>query len=218
MIMNDIDDFLKDIESKHQKKSVPLNSQNKHPILSNSVESQDKNKDNIDSFLSDLVQKKSNPSPPHDLLSEIESNFSVKKKSIEPQKTPDLLVEIESKFSQQKTDSTEILTDIEANYQQKQIKKSHNSNSIEANFLENIEANYKQKQAEIKQSQKTENLEEIRQKELQKQKEEKLLIRKAETWLKNLDPYSDEGFWFEQFALSYPSKLAAAMDYLKALQ
>ncbi len=68
------------------------------------------------------------------------------------------------------------------------------------------------------QVQKTENLEEIRRQELEKQRERKQLTLQAELWLKNLDPYSDEGFWFEQFAHSYPSKLEAAIEYLKALQ
>ncbi|MCW6035111.1 hypothetical protein K4A83_02335 [Spirulina subsalsa FACHB-351] len=50
-----------------------------------------------------------------------------------------------------------------------------------------------------------------------RQQQEKALKRQAEMWLKQLDPDSDEGLWFEEFAYHYPSKLAAAMDYLKAL-
>ncbi|MGE5659350.1 MAG: salt stress protein, Slr1339 family [Actinomycetota bacterium] len=37
-------------------------------------------------------------------------------------------------------------------------------------------------------------------------------------WLHQLDPHSDEGFWFEEFAAHYSSKLEAAIDYLQALQ
>ncbi|WP_009633938.1 salt stress protein, Slr1339 family [Synechocystis sp. PCC 7509] len=43
---------------------------------------------------------------------------------------------------------------------------------------------------------------------------EKLKIR-AKSWLKQLDPLSTEGLWFEQFAEGYPTKLAAAINYLQ---
>jgi hypothetical protein len=42
--------------------------------------------------------------------------------------------------------------------------------------------------------------------------------RTAETWLKNLDPLSTEGLWFNQFAEKYTSRLEAAIDYLSALE
>src|SRR6476469_7817680 len=42
--------------------------------------------------------------------------------------------------------------------------------------------------------------------------------RTAESWLKNLDPFSTEGLWFNQFAEKYTSKLEAAIDYLSALE
>ncbi|MGP0129395.1 MAG: salt stress protein, Slr1339 family [cyanobacterium endosymbiont of Rhopalodia musculus] len=45
----------------------------------------------------------------------------------------------------------------------------------------------------------------------------KLLTRKAEQWLKEFNITLDEGFWFEQFSASYPSKLEAALDYITAL-
>lgn len=51
----------------------------------------------------------------------------------------------------------------------------------------------------------------------QRQRRREALRTKAEKWLKGLDPYSDEGFWFEQFASSYESRLEAAIDYLEAL-
>ncbi|MGK7940592.1 MAG: hypothetical protein AB4062_10680 [Crocosphaera sp.] len=58
------------------------------------------------------------------------------------------------------------------------------------------------------------NQEEIRYTEQRKQQQQKLLIRQAKQWLETLDPYSDEGFWFEEFSSSYPSRLDAAVDYL----
>jgi membrane-associated HD superfamily phosphohydrolase len=79
--------------------------------------------------------------------------------------------------------------------------------------LNNITQEFQKKQTET-----TETIEKIRQQELEKQRQKKQLVRQAQVWLENLDPYSDEGFWFEQFSHSYPSKLEAAIEYLKALQ
>ena len=42
--------------------------------------------------------------------------------------------------------------------------------------------------------------------------------KQAETWLAELDLHSDEGLWFESFAINYPSKLDAALDYLSAME
>lgn len=39
-------------------------------------------------------------------------------------------------------------------------------------------------------------------------------IARAQTWLEELDPLSDDGFWFEQFAESYESRIQAALDFL----
>jgi len=60
--------------------------------------------------------------------------------------------------------------------------------------------------------------EEIIKAEQQKQKKRKYLTQKAKTWLENLDPCSDEGFWFEELAESYSSRLEAAVDYLAAFE
>ena len=43
-------------------------------------------------------------------------------------------------------------------------------------------------------------------------------LKKAQDWLKELDPNSDEGFWFESFAVNYPSKIDAALEYLSAME
>lgn len=62
------------------------------------------------------------------------------------------------------------------------------------------------------------NVQEICLAEQQKQQQNKRLTEQAKVWLEKLDPYSDEGFWFSQFAESYESRLAAAIDYLSALE
>ena len=56
--------------------------------------------------------------------------------------------------------------------------------------------------------------EEQRQQQLKQQKLEKLQ-QKAIAWLKQLDPLSTEGLWFEKFAENYSSKLEAAIAYLQ---
>jgi hypothetical protein len=39
-------------------------------------------------------------------------------------------------------------------------------------------------------------------------------IARAQAWLDGLDPLSDDGFWFEQFAERYDSRLEAALEFL----
>ncbi|AMA09165.1 salt stress protein, Slr1339 family [Picosynechococcus sp. PCC 73109] len=54
--------------------------------------------------------------------------------------------------------------------------------------------------------------------EKQKQAQARYWRTKAETWLKQLDPLSNEGLWFMDFAEGYDSQLAAAIEYLQALE
>ncbi len=55
--------------------------------------------------------------------------------------------------------------------------------------------------------------------EQQKQERKRQALAKDATeWLKRLNPRSDEGIWFEEFAYNYPSRLEAAIDYLAALK
>ncbi|MCT7978358.1 salt stress protein, Slr1339 family [Laspinema olomoucense] len=61
-----------------------------------------------------------------------------------------------------------------------------------------------------------ERQEEAKKLERLKQKQREELAKRAQEWLKKLDPYSDEGFWFGQFAEHYSSKLEAAIAYLEA--
>jgi hypothetical protein len=58
--------------------------------------------------------------------------------------------------------------------------------------------------------------EKLKQEQLQKERR-KGLEKQAKEWLKQIDPHSTEGIWFEEFAYKYPSKLDAAIDYLQAI-
>jgi hypothetical protein len=66
--------------------------------------------------------------------------------------------------------------------------------------------------AEIQAQQRAEKLEQLR---LQRRAE---LAVTARSWLAKLSKKSEEGRWFEEFACNYESQLAAAIDYLEALQ
>lgn len=60
---------------------------------------------------------------------------------------------------------------------------------------------------------------EIRQREELREKRRKEALREtAKEWLKNLNPSSEEGKWFEEFSYSYEDKLKAAIDYLEAMR
>jgi hypothetical protein len=83
--------------------------------------------------------------------------------------------------------------------------------------LEELERQLQQRQQEQITPLELQNIETIRNQELDKQRRQNLLIRRAEQWLKNLNPHSDEGLWFEQFSYGYESRLAAAIDYLQGL-
>ena len=68
----------------------------------------------------------------------------------------------------------------------------------------------KRRQQELIEAQKREELRQRRRKEA--------LREKAQQWLKNLNPRSEEGKWFEEFSYSYENKLQAAIDYLEAMR
>lgn len=78
---------------------------------------------------------------------------------------------------------------------------------VKADFNERDQADELRKQQELEQ-------ERIRQAQLQAQQLE-ALKNHAKEWLDKLDPFSPEGLWFERFAEAYPSKLAAAIEYLE---
>lgn len=57
-----------------------------------------------------------------------------------------------------------------------------------------------------------------RREELRERRRKEALRDKAQQWLKNLNPQSEEGRWFEEFSYSYEDKLQAAIDYLEAMR
>jgi hypothetical protein len=87
------------------------------------------------------------------------------------------------------------------------------SNSIDRLLME-VQAGF-QEQDLAEELQKQQKLEAERiEKEKLKIQQAEVFKKQAEDWLKNLDPLSSEGLWFERFAEQYSSKLEAAIDYL----
>ncbi len=69
---------------------------------------------------------------------------------------------------------------------------------------------------------------ELRQQQQEREKQRRLealkaqrraeLAEYAKEWLQRLDPRSQEGLWFDEFACNYESRLEAAVEYLEALE
>ena len=78
----------------------------------------------------------------------------------------------------------------------------------------------RQKQARIEEQKRRERelIEAQQREELRERRRKEALKEKARQWLKNLNPRSEEGQWFEEFSYSYEDKLQAAIDYLEAMR
>lgn len=96
------------------------------------------------------------------------------------------------------------------------IPSSPKSASFMDNILAEVKANFAEEDAaiELKKQQELEQ-ERIRQEQLKAKQLEGLKIQ-AKEWLAKVDPLSSEGLWFERFAETYPSKLEAAIEYLRS--
>ncbi|MEH2329684.1 salt stress protein, Slr1339 family [Nostoc sp.] len=96
------------------------------------------------------------------------------------------------------------------------ISSSPKSASLMDNLLAEVKADFAQEDAaiELKRQQELEQ-ERIRQEQLKAKQLEALKVQ-AKEWLAKVDPLSSEGLWFERFAESYPSKLEAAIEYLRS--
>jgi len=88
--------------------------------------------------------------------------------------------------------------------------------SLIDNILAEVQADFAAQDAavELRKQQEIEQ-ERLRQEQI-KAKQQEALKQQAKDWLEKLDPFSPEGLWFERFAESYSSKLAAAIEYLQS--
>ncbi len=114
------------------------------------------------------------------------------------------------------------ITDYQQLKAKHQAKHQHNTQTPNPNHpaidpLDQLRQHHQQKQ-ETQPNLPIQNVDEIRLAEQRRQQQKKQTIAQAKQWLDQLEAYSEEGMWFEQFAESYPSRLDAAIDYLKALK
>ncbi len=113
-----------------------------------------------------------------------------------------------------------LLSEVEAaepiNKQSSQFNQPPAKNAASINsLLSDVKADYEaQDRAEEQLRLEEFKAEKQRQQQLKQQNLEKLQ-QNAIAWLKQLDPLSSEGLWFEKFAENYSSKLEAAIAYLQ---
>lgn len=91
---------------------------------------------------------------------------------------------------------------------------SKNAGSLNS-LLNDIKADYEAQERASEQIRLEELQAEKQRQEQQKQQKLEKLQQSAIAWLKQLDPLSSEGLWFEKFAENYSSKLEAAIAYLQ---
>ena len=135
------------------------------------------------------------------LLSQIKADDGQSAKITKPRpKTPPL---------QPISDLDSLLAEVQADLAKPVTAKSlKNDLPVIDNILSQVKASYKEQDQERLQ---------LKQQQLQAEqlKQIETLKLRAKAWLKQLDPLSTEGLWFERFAEGYPTKLAAAINYLQ---
>lgn len=120
----------------------------------------------------------------------------------------DLLAEVKAKYDEPADGQRKLKPT------QTQLFKQPQPSSVDS-LLEQVKADYEQHDQAEKLKIQQQLQEEQRQQEQIKQQKLAVLNQRAIAWLKNLDPLSSEGIWFENFSQKYSSKLAAAIDYLQ---
>ena len=121
----------------------------------------------------------------------------------------DLLAQVKAEYDQP------AIQQPQQKIQKQQFERAQSTSPIDS-LLAQVKTDYQQQdQAEELQRQQQFQEEQSKQEQIKQHEFEAVKI-KAIAWLKKLDPLSSEGIWFENFARKYPSKLAAAIDYLKS--
>jgi hypothetical protein len=106
-------------------------------------------------------------------------------------------------------DRDQLIAEIEREYQKQARLREEKLAAIQRQ-QEALIAEQKRREHELIAEQKLE--------EQREQRRKAALQQHAQQWLKNLNPNSEEGRWFEEFSYSYESKLTAAIDYLEAMR
>lgn len=144
------------------------------------------------------------------LLSQIKADDGEPAKIAKPQpKTPPLAPS---------SDIDNLLAEVHADFAKPATSKSFkNDPPVVDNILSQVKASYKEQDQERSPLALHSVQSQIKQQQLQAEqlKQIETLKIRAKSWLKQLDPLSTEGLWFERFAEGYPTKLAAAINYLQ---
>jgi hypothetical protein len=152
-----------------------------------------------------------------DLLAQIKAEYAEPHKPLELKKPQSLQAEQLSQQQQGKNAASGYAEATAFDGQLFAPNKNYNE-SPENNLLAQLKNEFEEEQRaeEIKKQQQIRE-EQLRQEQLKQQQRAALKV-KAQAWLKKINPSSEEGLWFEEFACAYPNKLEAALDYLQALE
>ncbi|MGK7877767.1 MAG: hypothetical protein AB4426_32020 [Xenococcaceae cyanobacterium] len=182
---------------------------------------------NFQHQVSSPMEKQNQASPPLDnLLVQVKAEFEEKKKPAKSTVTPpaqnqassltdDLLGEVKAEFEEKKTQHRQ---QPQKSSSARRPSGSQPTQKLENNLLQELQAEYQEKERAEEERRQQQLVKETQRQEQRQQRQRQALVRKAQEWLKNLDPNSDEGLWFEEFSYSYDSKLEAAIDYMEALR
>jgi hypothetical protein len=112
----------------------------------------------------------------------------------------------------------DILASLKAEYQEKKTPIAPEANKRSPSPVPANEPIIEELRQEHREREQQQKIRQEQEKAHAEQRRRQALERKAHQWLKTLDPKSDEGRWFEEFAYSHESPLEAAMIYLDALR
>ncbi len=165
------------------------------------------------------------------LLAEIKAEYQELDKPEQPKKQPlpkkaksggsfrDGVPPSSPQLFKTETSLDSLLSEVEAEPIDKQqssqfTQPSKNSASLDS-LLNDIKADYEAQERASEQL-RLEQLKAQEQRQQQRHQQELELRQNALALLKQLDPLSSEGLWFETFAQKYDSKLEAAIAYIQA--
>jgi len=222
--MSSLDDLLQQLENQHMSKTPPpenapaldeqlaalqQQSQRPQPNQPQPVETATSSEQNtnLDANLAALQQgatlAETKSVPPNENTA-IDDNLAMLQQQVQSKPVPTSAAVDDT--------ITAMLGSLEKNSVEQKLKATQQNQQICQAISRVIEA--KKQQPKLK----PHDLEAIALSEKQKQQQKKYWQTKAQTWLKELDPLSNEGMWFTEFADGYESRLDAAIDYLMALE
>ena len=216
--MSSIDDLLNELRAGHQEKRRESEESAPAPSTPENMA------DNTDNVLDDLrsqftSQPKPSPAPESD-LDAIKQQFRAQPTPSSPE-ADNSLDELKQRYQQNqeqaKTPSDGVNLDLEqVRLQAMQLRSQEDAEKVAAeqtdDILSSMRDRFIQDRAVARQK-----AEAAKEEERQRKQQRRAMKPRAQKWLKELDPYSDEGYWFDQFAQSYSDRLEAALDYLQAM-